>query len=511
MLQLSWSEVRDRALAFSRRWAGEAGEAGSKQTFWNEFFAVFGRDRRTVAAFEVAVRNLKDQYSYIDLLWRGMLLVEHKSVGKSLTAAESQAFDYIAHLAREGRSDEIPRYVILSDFARFVLYDLEPDEQQNLPIFAGIAYSQTSFTLDELHARVRDFAFLKGERTVRLDPEDPANEKAYNVMCQLHDELEAVGFKGTDLERLLVRVLFCVFAEDTAVFEPATFETFIKQQTREDGSDVGARLNELFDLLNTPENEWPATARETFAGFRYINGELFRDRLRFPPFTRSTRNALIAVCDFQWARVSPAVFGSLFQGILEDKERRQQGAHYTSERDILKLIRSLFLDDLRAEFETIKSDRSTRRKARLEEFHNKLRSLKFLDPACGCGNFLVLGYRELRQLELELLRERHAEDQVLFDVGALLRVDVDQFHGIEISEWPVRIAEVAMWLMDHQMNLRVSEAFGKTYERLPLRSSPHIVQENALRIDWQTVLPLSPPLSWGRCSLWATRRSWAST
>ncbi len=492
MPDLSWSEVRDRALAFSRRWAGEASESGGKQSFWNEFFAVFGRDRRTVAAFEVAVRNLEGNTDFIDLLWRGTLLVEHKSFGKSLDIAQTQAFDYIASLAREGRDDEIPRYVIVSDFARFVLYDLEPDEQQTLPLFEGINYSQLSFTLDDLHNVVRHFAFLKGERTVRLDPEDPANEKAYKLMCQLHDELEIVGFTGTDLERLLVRLLFCLFADDTAVFEPATFETFVKEQTREDGSDVGSRLNQLFDILNKPEDKWRAGDRETFAGFRYINGDLFRDRLDFPPFTRQTRAALVAACEFQWARVSPAVFGSLFQGILDDKERRQQGAHYTSERDIMKVIRSLFLDDLRAEFDNLKSDRSTRRKARLEEFHQKLRSLKFLDPACGCGNFLVIGYRELRQLELELLKEIHADDrQRVLNVRDLILVDVDQFHGIEISEWPVRIAEVAMWLMDHQMNQRASEAFGRAYERLPLRTSPHIVQGNALRIDWHEVLPPS--------------------
>jgi type I restriction-modification system DNA methylase subunit len=495
MPDVSWNEVRDRALAFSRRRAGEASEAGSKQSFWNEFSAIFGRDRRTVAAFEVAVKNLEGNTDFIDLLWRGMLLVEHKSYGKSLELAQTQAFDYIASLANEGRFDEIPRYVIVSDFARFVLYDLEPEEQQTRPLYKGIHYSQVSFTLGELHKVVRHFAFLKGERTVRLDPEDPANERAYSFMCQLHDELENLGFTGTDLERLLVRLLFCLFADDTAVFEPATFETFIRQQTREDGSDVGPRLNHLFDVLNKAEDKWRASERETFAGFRYINGDLFRDRLDYPPFNRQTREALLAACEFQWARVSPAVFGSLFQGILGDKERRQQGAHYTSERDILKVIRSLFLDDLRAEFEAVRSDRSTRRKVRMEEFHHKLRSLKFLDPACGCGNFLVIGYRELRQLELELLKERYADEPSVFRieslVEALIQVDVDQFYGIEISEWPVRIAEVAMWLMDHQMNQRVSEAFGKSYERLPLRSSPHIVQANALRIDWREILPPS--------------------
>ena len=489
MPNISWNEVRDRAIAFSRRWADEASEAAGKQTFWNEFFAVFGRERRTVASFEVAVRNLRGDYNYIDLLWRGMLLVEHKSAGKSLAAAESQAFAYIEDLARESRFDEIPRFVIVSDFARFALYDLEPDEDRDLPLFAGRPYAATSFTLAELHRYARHFAFLKGERTIRLDPEDPANQKAYDRMCELHDTLESQGFVGTDLERLLVRLLFCLFADDTGVFEPSSFETFVRQQTREDGSDVGARLNELFDVLNTPEDRWPATVRDTFAGFRYINGELFKHPLKFPPFTRRTRDSLLAACEFQWARVSPAVFGSLFQGIMDDKERRQQGAHYTSERDIMKVVRSLFLDELRAEFQSIRGDRSNRRKARIAEFHNKLRSLRFMDPACGCGNFLVLGYRELRQLELEVLRERHADEpQRVLNVRDLILVDVDQFHGIEFSEWPTRIAEVAMWLMDHQMNQLVSESFGQSFERLPLRSSPHIVQHNALMLDWRTVL-----------------------
>ena len=200
MPNISWNEVRDRSIAFSRRWADEASEAAGKQTFWNEFFAVFGRDRRTVASFEVAVKNLRGDYNYIDLLWRGMLLVEHKSAGRSLAAAESQAFAYIEDLARESRFDEIPRFVIVSDFARFALYDLEPEEERDLPLFAGRPYAATSFPLGELHRYVRHFAFLKGERTIRLDPEDPANQKAYDRMCELHDTLESQGFTGTDLE-----------------------------------------------------------------------------------------------------------------------------------------------------------------------------------------------------------------------------------------------------------------------------------------------------------------------
>ncbi len=490
MPHLSWNEIRDRAMAFASEWQAATSESSDKQTFWNEFFKVFGTERRTVATFEVGVRNLAGRFNHIDLLWKGMLLVEHKSAGKSLAAAESQAFDYIQDLIREGRGDEIPRYVIVSDFRRIALYDLEPDEKQNLPEFSGRPYGVIDFALPEFYKHARSFAFIKGERPVRLDPEDPANQKAYDKMCLLHDELEQSKLPAQDLERLLVRLLFCLFAEDTGIFEPNAFQAFIHNHTREDGSDLGARLNELFEVLNTPEESRARNLNEDLAAFPYVNGQLFAERLGFATFSRGMRTALLHAAEFQWARISPAVFGSLFQGILDSRERRQQGAHYTSERDIMKVIRSLFLDNLRAEFETIRTDKSKRRMARLDEFQKKLRTLHFLDPACGCGNFLILAYREVRALELDVLRDRYAKDrQNVLNVRDLILVDVDQFYGIEISEWPVRIAEVAMWLMDHQMNQLVSAAFGQTVFRLPLQHSPHILQGNALQLDWRTVLP----------------------
>jgi hypothetical protein len=203
------------------------------------------------------------------------------------------------------------------------------------------------------------------------------------------------------------------------------------------------------------------------------------------------RNGLLACCAFRWETISPAVFGSLFQAVMDSKERRQIGAHYTAEKNILKLIRSLFLDDLRAEFETIKADRSTRRTARLQEFHDELAKLRFLDPACGCGNFLVLTYRELRKLELEVLLELYGQqhEMSLDDVNRLSKLNVHQFYGIEVEEFPARIAEVALWLADHQANVALSQAFSQLVLRLPLRSSPHIVVANALRTDWRTVLP----------------------
>jgi len=489
MPHLSWNEVRDRAIKFSRRWKETGSERSEKQTFWNEFFDVFGIRRASIASFEENVRNLRGNTSAIDLLWRGRLLVEHKSRGADLSVAATQAFTYIEDLTRENRWDEVPRFVLVSDFANFVLYDLEPEEQLDLPLFAGRPIAPHYFSLADFPRHIRAFAFMLGQSRVRLDPEDPANEKAYARMCGLHDSLVTGGFSGHELERLLCRVLFCLFAEDNLIFQPEAFTQFVRTQTRPDGSDLAAKLNELFDWLNNPLADGSVSDTDWRYGFRYVNGGLFAERLGFPIFTKAMREALSFCCDFQWAKISPAVFGSLFQGVLEDRARRQQGAHYTSERDIMKVLRSLFLDDLWAEWNRNKTDRSTRRKANMEAFHEKLGNLEFLDPACGCGNFLVLAYRELRALEIDVIRKLYAGEQTILDVRRFSRVDVDQFHGIEYSEWPVRIAEVALWLMDHQMNAEAAGLFGQAFDRLPLKSSPHIVCGNALRLDWNEVLP----------------------
>ena len=495
-MPISWNEIRHNAIKFSRDWAGVTSERAEKQTFWNEFFQVFGIKRRVVASFEEPVKKISGQYGYIDLFWPGILLVEHKSAGQNLGKAESQAFDYVRQLANEKRLDEIPRYIIVSDFARIALHDLEPEEQRDLPLFdqrRGVTYE---FPLAEFHRQVQHFAFIPGYKQHTLQDQDPVNIEAVKIMGTLHDALEFGGYTGHDLERFLVRVLFCLFAEDTGIFERESFHLFIENRTAPDGSDLGERLARLFEILNTPAEKRQVHLDETLAAFPYVNGDLFNEHLGFADFNCDMRNALLACTRKDWSRISPAIFGSLFQSIMDDKKRRQIGAHYTSERDILKVIRSLFLDELRAEFETRKSDRSTGRRARLEEFHDKLCQLRFFDPACGCGNFLVIGYRELRQLELETLKALFGKqtELTLAEINKLSQVDVDQFYGIEISEWPARIAEVALWLMDHQMNLKVSEAFGQLYQRLPLKKSPTIVCGNALRLDWKKILPP------GKCS-----------
>lgn len=481
-MPLSWNEIKQRSITFSKEWKSETREDAEAKSFWDGFFDVFGLKRRLVASFEEPVKNLKGTYSYIDLFWKGKLLAEHKSAGKDLGKAGSQAFQYIQDLINSGRQNEAPRYVIVSDFAKVALYDLEPEDPKN--------YRPLEFQLSELHKYIKHFSFIPGYKQHSYAEQDPINVKAVEIMGDLHDALANGGYTGHNLERFLVRILFCLFAEDTGLFEREAFSLYLDNRTSADGSDLGMHLARLFAVLNQRPEARQKNLDETLSAFPYVNGELYDEDLGFADFNSEMRDALLKCTLFDWSQISPAIFGSLFQAVMEPKARRQIGGHYTSERDILKVVQSLFMDDLRAEFENIKLDRSNRKWARLEEFHDKLCSLKFFDPACGCGNFLIITYRELRRLELDLLKELFGKqrEMTLDDVNRLSRVDVDQMYGIEIQEWPARIAEVALWLMDHLMNLEVSEAFGQLYQRLPLKKSPKIRCKNALQIDWRTVI-----------------------
>ena len=473
-MTLSWNEIKDRALKFSKEWEGEERERAEKDTFWNEFFHVFGKRRRSVAVYEMNVKKLNDQSGYIDLFWKGTLLVEHKSKGKSLDAAFEQASDYFHGLKEE----EIPRYVLVSDFARFRLYDLETKAEHEFPI-------------EDLLKNVKLFGFIAGYQERTYKEEDPVNRQAAERMANLHEQLEATGYSGHDLEVLLVRLLFCLFAEDTGIFEEKDqFAEFIETKTKEDGSDLGAQLQHLFQVLNTPASHRQSSLDEALDAFPYVNGKLFEENIRLASFNSTMRQTLLWAAGMDWGRISPAIFGSMFQGVMNPEERRNLGAHYTSEKNILKLIGPLFLDGLREEFEKLKRLK-TGRKKRFQAFHDKLASLKFLDPACGCGNFLIITYRELRLLEIELLRELTPSRQTVMDISDLLKIDVDQFYGIEIDDWPARIAGLAMWLMDHQMNMAVSETFGFYYARLPLTRAAQIKIGNALRMDWKDVVPPS--------------------
>ena len=470
----SWNEIRARAAQFSKDWADARYEKGDTQGFYNELFQVFGVQLRKVAFYERQVKKLDNSQGFIDLFWPGVLVVEQKSAGRDLAQARSQAEEYCLGL----KDSEFPRYILVSDFQTFELIDLEENEEY-------------TFSLADLPKNVEKFGFIIGIQKRSFKDQDPVNIKASELMGRIHDAMEEAGYTGHNLELYLVRLLFCLFADDTGIFEPGIFETFVRERTAEDGSGTGSRVLELFGVLNTPENKRQKTEDEDLIAFPYINGDLFNDRLDAPAFDSKMRKLLIEACEFSWEAISPAIFGSLFQSVMDKKQRREQGAHYTTEKNIMKVIGPLFLDDLREEFEQIKS-RKTNRLKLLSEFQDRLAALTFFDPACGCGNFLIIAYRELRQLELEVLIEMRTHRQKsLLEISEMSKVNVDQFYGIEIGEFPARIAEVAMWMMDHIMNNDLGIEFGEIFVRIPLKKSPHILCGDALETSWEDFLPPS--------------------
>jgi hypothetical protein len=384
--------------------------------------------------------------------------------------AYQQAIDYTHGL----KQFELPKYILVSDFENFRLYDLEEDKH-------------LEFKLNDLVNNVQHFGSLLGYQKKIYKEQDPANIEAAELMGKLHDRLKEIGYTGHSLEVYLVRILFLMFSEDTTIFNKQQFQDYIEQRTNIDGSDLASKLQELFQVLNTPKENRFKNLDEQLDDFPYVNGKLFEEILPMASFDSKMRQAFLACSYIDWSKISPAIFGSMFQSVMNPTERRNLGAHYTSEANILKLIKPLFLDELWREFENIKGNASTgsaQAKSKLQEFHKKLSELKFLDPACGCGNFLVITYRELRLLELEILRSLNKSGQGFLDVSEIIWLNVDQFYGIEIEEFPARIAEVAMWLIDHQMNMLISNEFGQYFVRLPLNKSAKIVHGNALQIEW---------------------------
>lgn len=467
-MALSWNEIKDRAIHFSKEWADTHNEEADAKSFLDAFFDVFGVPRKKIGTFEHRIKKLNDADGYIDLLWKGTILIEMKSRGKNLDKAFEQAKEYAHGL----KNHELPKYILVCDFHTFRLFDTEEK-------------STHEFKLPDFAKNVNLFGFISGYQKKIYKEQDPANIKAAELMGKLHDRLKEIGYDGHPLEVYLVRILFCLFAEDTTIFNRQQFQDYIEQRTNIDGSDLAAKLQELFQVLNTENEKRFKNIDEDLAAFPYVNGKLFEEMLPTASFDSKMRQALLECCYLDWSKISPAIFGSMFQSVMNPVERRNLGAHYTSETNILKLIKPLFLDELWAEFERIKNN-----KTKLPDFHKKISLLKFLDPACGCGNFLIITYRELRLLELEILNKIQEGQQVI-DLKSLILLEVDQFYGIEYEEFPARIAEVAMWLMDHQMNMAFSLKFGLPFNRLPLKKAANIVHGNALQIEWSDLLHLS--------------------
>lgn len=493
---LAYTDIRASLDKFVLRWQDAGGERGESQPFWIDLLGCFGIEQRRVTVFEKdAKRASTGEKGWIDVFWPGLMIGEQKSAGKSLAAAEAQALDYLS--GGSISKHEFPRFVVTCNFENFRVTDLE----------APAGHQETvEFKLSELPEHVMDLGFLAGYETVSKKAERDASIDASRVMARLFtamvgDEVdEPVGDEAVDdsdertqhASVFLTRLLFLLYGDDAGLWRPDLFYEFVLNHTSEDGSDLGGQLATLFDVLNMPDNRRRKIPDE-FAVFPYVNGSLFKDRVPIEFFDRELREALLDACRFRWTRISPAVFGSMFQLVKSKAARRESGEHYTSERNILKTLTPLFLDGLKAEAHRLIHAKSTSVKS-LRDFRDRLAEITFLDPACGCGNFLVVAYRELRTIETAIIVEiRNREHQIgsALDATWETKLTIDQFHGFELHWWPAKIAETAMFLVDHQANRELAAAIGQAPDRLPITITAHIHHVNALRVHWDDLIPMS--------------------
>lgn len=475
------NEARDNLRRFSAEWRGANYERGQAQGFWRELFACFGIGGKSAVLYEHQVKKLGGARGYIDSFIPGKLIVEAKSGGKDLDAAFDQAEEYALALAEAER----PRYVVVSDFQRFVITDLSKDRSHE-------------FTLAALASNAERFRFLLEDSPEEIAEEREADRAAAYKVSRLHKMLLDGGLGGEALDVFLTRLLFLYFADDTGLLNAnGSFHRLLKKTAT---PALYGTLSLLFRTLDQDpaKGERPRALDEDIAKFPYVNGALFEKPGDFPVFDERSRDLLVECSSLDWSTISPAIFGAMFQGILEGEfkaegdepvsrqaTRREMGAHYTSERNIMRVIKPLFLDSLRDEFDAGKSDT-----ARMQALYDRLPTTTLMDPACGCGSFLVVAYRELRRLEMDIIdwmtRDR---DLTRVDAGALMRVTVRQMHGIEMFDSPAQIAKVALWITDHQMSMEAAARFGSSRRSLPLTVSPTIRVGNALRIPWEEVIP----------------------
>lgn len=476
-MSLTTREVSSRLKAFAADpfYRQMTREKADEKLFTKELMKCFGIEAHQYNR-EQKINLLDGKTGYADAFIPQVLLVEAKSAGKNLAQAREQAEDYRWGIPVVQQ----PRYILLHDFQNFVLCDLEEDKE-------------LCCTLAELPDHAKAFSFLYQERSAVIVEENPINREAAYQISRLHAELLAAGYSGHDLELFLTRLLFCFFADDTLIFNEAGMVHRWLAASREDGDDLGSRISRLFETLSTPIPSRQKNLNEDLAQFGYVNGGLFAERIALPEFDGKLRHLLLACSAMDWSEISPAIFGSMFQGILEEndptssrkKSRSELGAHYTSEKNILKAINTLFMDELRS---SLKSATSRAAKFAL---HEKIAALHFFDPACGCGNFLVIAYRELRRLEMDLIDKLYKKDlrENLGEINTYLKVSINQFFGIEIEEHACEIAKTALYITDHQMNRETESRFGKARPTIPLHDIPHIACANALTTDWATVLP----------------------
>ena len=426
-----------------------------------------------MARYQERVKLLKGNNGFIDLFWPNTLIIEHKSTGENLDSAYNQAGSYFDGLSEEER----PQYIIVTDYQRMRFYDLEAED--------GV--QEVEFRLEDLPKNIRLFGFIAGFRLRQYKEEDPINVKTVRAIGRLYEAIKSSNYRPESIDVLLTRLVFILFADDTGIFNKDAIRSYLEDHTKMDGSDIGAHLGYIFETLDTPIEKRQTSLNEGLTALPYVNGGLFAEKLWALFSTEEIRVYIMSAMQFDWSRVSPAIFGSMFQSVLSDKARHDLGAHYTSEKNILKVISPLFLDEIKNELEL-----AGKNEAKLNMLWEKLGNIKLLDPACGCGNFLVIAYRELRRIELEIIKRKYASKEDLpegIEVANLSRLSVENMFGIEIEKFASEIAKLSLWITDHIANVELGNYFGEFFSKLPLKEQPHIVCANALTLDWETVVP----------------------
>lgn len=450
---LTHSEIRARATTFVAEWSEKpAREIADSQTFWTDLFRVYGLERRRVATFEKATNGGRRA----DLLWPGVVIVEMKSPGKSLDAAMSQAFSY----ARELSADTIPRWVVVSDFRRFLIRDLELDTSSEL-------------SLEELPSRVSALAFLRGAPS-EVTVEEAVTRRAADSLAGLYQDLVERGYLEDAAQLIICRFAWLAFAEDAGILDPHCFRDIILS-TRPDGSDLGPTLITLFQWIGTPNASRMLGAPTSLEPFIHVPGWLFTDSIPVPMLDQGFRSAVIQGTRLDWERVDPAIFGSLFEGILSAKDRRQTGSHYTSETDVLRVIRPTILSRLENELLACGGSMVAARR-----FRERLSQVTVLDPACGTGNFLTTALRELVRLDV------HA---ATIAGDSRPSVSLKAVAGIEIQGFAARLARLCLEITWHQSQVDARGKLGRWPWPEPFAESQRVVRADALTTDWLDVVP----------------------
>ena len=456
-----------------------------KELLSGAFGLVFGKD------FQVE-KNINNKRA--DCIVPSKLIIEMKSPKKDLTVAYKQAKKFYWDPLPEDRK---PRFIITCDFQNFQVYDLNLLKGRTADLFgdADELMPVQEFRLDQLPKMINRCVafqqFIPTEQFIHTDLFEESlalNRKAAEKIGHLHLSLKKdyPPEHQHDLELLLVRLVFCLFAEDRPdLFPQNCFTNFLNKQT--DPNNIGDKLYELFIYLDTdPKYRKEKQTPDYLKVFPYVNGGLFHETIRIPSFTKQQRDILLDCTDFNWADITPEIFGSIFQSALDEKKRDEKGQHYTSTENIMKVIKPLFLDDLNSELNEILQDTSDFRDVRLLGFQDKISKLKFIDPACGCGNFLVVTYQQLRQLELTVLKELKNTNLLIAEAT---KINIKQFYGIEIEDFPHEVAKLSLWLMELICNKIAGRAFGQHFRSIPLQSNDNIVCKDALDYDWNTLLP----------------------